>query len=162
MKATQYFIEVATSKEIICYAFQLKYLDLIPINYLKVKFTLGEIKERALSNYRLIKQRVNISSVEISENQFLVKNKTIQGQVKVGDKASIVKSEGETSGTRSEQIKDSSHSNRDAQFANKVINSVRNVRANEVARVKAKIKNGYNVDSRDIAEGILKNLLQNS
>jgi len=99
--------------------------------------------------------------MEISGNQFLVKNKTIQSQVKVGDKASIVKSEGET-GTRSEQIKDSSHSNRDAQFANEVINNARNVRANEVVRVKAKIKNGYNVDSRDIAEGILKNLLQNS
>ena len=40
-----------TSKEIICYTFQLKYLDLIPINYLKVKFTLGETKERALSNH---------------------------------------------------------------------------------------------------------------
>jgi len=100
--------------------------------------------------------------MEISGNQFLVKNKTIQGQVKVGDKASIAKSKDETSRTRSEQIKDSSHSNRDAQFANEVINSARNVRANEVARVKAKIKNGYNVDSRDIAEGILKNLLQNS
>ena len=100
--------------------------------------------------------------MEISGNQFLVKNKTIQSQVKVGDKASIVKSEGETSRTRSEQIKDSSHSNRDAQFTNEVINNARNVRANEVARVKAKIKNGYNVDSRDIAEGILKNLLQNS
>ena len=110
----------------------------------------------------IIKQGVNVSSMEISGNQILGKNKTIQGQVKVGDKTSIAKSEGETSGTRSEQIKDSSHSNRDAQFANKVINSVRNVRANEVARVKAKIKNGYNVDSRDIAEGILKNLLQNS
>ena len=100
--------------------------------------------------------------MEISGNQFLVKNKTIQGQVKASDKASIAKSEGETSGARRKQIKDSSHSNRDAQFANEVINSARNVRANEVARVKAKIKNGYNVDSRDIAEGILKNLLQNS
>lgn len=100
--------------------------------------------------------------MEISGNQFLVKNKTIQDQVKVGDKASIAKSKGETSGTRSKQIKDSSRSNRDAQFANEVINSARDVRANEVARVKAKIKNGYNVDSRDIAEGILKNLLQNS
>ena len=111
---------------------------------------------------RLIKQIVNATSMEISGNQFLVKNKTIQDQVKVGDKTSVAKSEGETSVTRSEQIKDSSHSNRDAQFANEVINSARNVRANEVARVKAKIKNGYNVDSRDIAEGILKNLLQNS
>ena len=100
--------------------------------------------------------------MEISGNQFLVKNKTIQGQVKVGVKASVAKSEGETSTTRSEQIKDSSHSSRNAQFANEVINSARDVRANEVARVKAKIKNGYNVDSRDIAEGILKNLLQNS
>ena len=100
--------------------------------------------------------------MEISGNQFLVKNKTIQGQVKVGDKTSVAKNEGETSATRSEKIKDSSHSSRDAQFANEVINSARDVRANEVARVKAKIKNGYNVDSRDIAEGILKNLLQNS
>ena len=100
--------------------------------------------------------------MEISGNQFLVKNKTIQGQVKVGDKASIVKSEGETSTARSEQIKDSSTSIKDVKVANEVINSARNVRANEVARVKAKIKNGYNVDSRDIAEGILKNLLQNS
>jgi len=129
---------------------------------LKAKFILGEIKERALSNHPIIKQRVNISSMEILGNQFLVKNKTIQGQVKVGDKVPIAKSDGGTSGTRSEQIKDSSRSNRDAQVANEVINSAHNVRANEVARVKAKIKNGYNVDSRDIAEGIIKNLLQNS
>ena len=100
--------------------------------------------------------------MKISGNQFLVKNKAIQGQAKVGDKTSVVKSEDKTPATRSEQIKDSSVSSRDAQFANEVINSARNVRAGEVARVKAKIKNGYNVDSRDIAEGILKNLLQNS
>ena len=100
--------------------------------------------------------------MEISSNQFLVKNKTIQGQVKVGDKTSLVKSEGEKSTARSEQIKDPSASSNDAKFANEVINSASNVRANEVARVKNKIKNGYNVDSRDIAEGILKNLLQNS
>ncbi len=122
---------------------------------------LGEIKERALSN-QLIKQRVNLSSMEISGNQFLVKNKTIQGQVKVGDKMSVAKSEGETSTARSEQIKDSSASSKDAKSTNKGINSARNVRASKVARVKNKIKNGYNVDSRDIAEGILKNLLQNS
>jgi len=100
--------------------------------------------------------------MKISGNQFLFKNKTIQGQGKVGDKKSVAKSEGEIPAARSEQIKDSSVSSRDAQFANEVINSARNVRASEVARVKAKIKNGYNVDSRDIAEGILKNLLQNS
>ena len=100
--------------------------------------------------------------MKISGNQFLVKNKAIPGQGKVGDKTSFVKSEGETPAARSEQIKGASVSNRDAQFANEVFNSARNVRAGEVARVKAKIKNGYNVDSRDIAEGILKNLLQNS
>jgi len=100
--------------------------------------------------------------MKISGNQFLVKNKAIQDQGKVGDKTSFVKSEGETPAARSKQIKDSSVSSRDAQFANEVINSARNVRASEVARVKVKIKNGYNVDSRDIAEGILKNLLQNS
>ena len=100
--------------------------------------------------------------MKISGNQFLVKNKAIQGQGKVGDKTSVIKSGSETPAARSEQIKDSSVSSRDAQFTNEVINSARNVRAGEVARVKAKIKNGYNVDSRDIAEGILKNLLQNS
>ena len=100
--------------------------------------------------------------MEISGNQFLGKNKTIHDQVKVDDKTSVAKSEGETSTARSEQIKDSSASSKDTKFSNKVINSTRNVRASEVARVKNKIKNGYNVDSRDIAEGILKNLLQNS
>jgi len=111
---------------------------------------------------RLIKQRVKISSMEISGNQFLVKNKAIQGQVKVDDKTSVAKSENETSTAGNEQIKDSSASSKDAKFANEVINSARNVRASEVARVKNKIKNGYNVDSRDIAESILKKLLQNS
>ena len=100
--------------------------------------------------------------MEISGNQFLVKNKAIPDQGKVGDKTSVIKSQNETPAARNEEIKDSSVRSRDAQFANEVINSARNVRANEVARVKAKIKNGYNVDSRDIAEGILKNLLQNS
>ena len=100
--------------------------------------------------------------MEISGKQFLIKNKTIHSQVKVDDKTSVAKSEGETSIARSEQIKDSSASSKDTKFSNKVINSTRNVRASEVARVKNKIKNGYNVDSKDIAEGILKNLLQNS
>ena len=100
--------------------------------------------------------------MEISGNQFLVKNKAIQGQVKVDDKTSVAKSENETSTAGNEQIKDSSAISKDAKFANEVINSARNVRASEVARVKNKIKNGYNVDSRDIAESILKNLLQNS
>ncbi len=110
----------------------------------------------------LIKQRVKVTSMEISGNQFLVKNKTIQGPVKVGDKTSVAKNEFETSTARSEQTRGSSASNKDAKSANEGINSTRNVRASEVARVKNKIKNGYNVDSRDIAEGILKNLLQNS
>ena len=100
--------------------------------------------------------------MKISGNQFLVKNKAIPGQGKAGDKTSFVKSEGETPAARSEHIKDSSVSSRDAQFANEELDCARKVRAGEVARVKAKIKNGYNVDSRDIAEGILKNLLQNS
>ena len=100
--------------------------------------------------------------MKISDNQFLVKNKTTHGQAKVDDKTSVAKSEGETSIARSEQIKDSSTSIKDVKVANEVINSARKVRASEVARVKNKIKNGYNVDSKDIAEGILKNLLQNS
>ena len=100
--------------------------------------------------------------MEISDNQFLVKNKTTQGQVKVCDKMSVEKSEDETTTARSEQIKDSSTKSKDGKFTNEAINSARNIRAKEVARVKNKIKNGYNVDSRDIAEGILKNLLQSS
>ena len=100
--------------------------------------------------------------MEISGNQFLVKNKTTHSQAKVDDKTSVAKSEGETSIARGEQIKDSSASSKDTKFANEVVNSALNVRASEVARVKNKIKNGYNVDSKDIAEGILKNLLQNS
>ena len=98
--------------------------------------------------------------MEISGSQNLVKNKTIQ--VKVGDKTSVANSKGDTTTARSEQIKDSSTGSKDVKFASEVINSARNVRASEVARVKNKIKNGYNVDSKDIAEGILKNLLQNS
>ena len=98
--------------------------------------------------------------MEISGNQFLVKNKTIHGQVKVDDKTSVAKSEGETSIARSEQIKDSAASNKDANPANEATNSAHNVRASQVTRLKNKIKNVYNVDSKDIAEGILKNLLQ--
>jgi len=100
--------------------------------------------------------------MKISDNQFLFKNKTIQDQVKVSDKMSGAKSEDETTTARSKQIKDSSTKSKDGKFTNEAINSARNVRAREVARVKNKIKNGYNVDSRDIAESILKNLLQNS
>ena len=100
--------------------------------------------------------------MEISGNQFLVKNKNIHGQVKVDDKTSVAKSEGETSVARSEQLKDSSASVKDTKYANEVIKSTHNVRTSEVARVKNKIKNGYNVASKDIAERILKNLLQNS
>ena len=100
--------------------------------------------------------------MEKSDNQFPVENKTIQGQVKVDDKMSVTKSEDDTTKARSEQIKDSSTNSKDGKFTNEANNNARNVRAREVARVKNKIKNGYNVDSRDIAESILKNLLQNS
>ena len=98
--------------------------------------------------------------MEIPGNDFRIKNKIIQDRVKVGDKAPASKSEG-ASATGGEQIKISSRA-RDVQLANEVINTTPNVRASEVARVKAAIEKGYNVDSRDIAEGILKNLLQES
>ena len=98
--------------------------------------------------------------MEIPGNDFRIKNKTIQDRVKVGEKAPVTKSEGEATAS-GEQIKISSRA-RDVQLANEVINTTSNVRASEVARVKAAIEKGYNVDSKDIAEGILKNLLQES
>jgi flagellar biosynthesis anti-sigma factor FlgM len=98
--------------------------------------------------------------MEIPGNDFRIKSKIIQDRVKVGEKAPTGKSEGASS-VSSEQIKISSRA-RDVQLANEVINTTPKVRASEVARVKAAIEKGYNVDSRDIAEGILKNLLQES
>ena len=99
--------------------------------------------------------------MEIPGNDFRIKGKTVQDRVKVGDKAPVAKSEGATPASGGEQIKISSKA-RDVQLANEVINTTPNVRASEVARVKAAIEKGYNVDSRDIAEGILRNLLQES
>ena len=98
--------------------------------------------------------------MEIPGNDFRIKNKIIQDKIKAGDKLPAVKNEGASS-TGGEQIKISSRA-RNVQLANEVINTTPNVRSSEVARVKAAIENGYNVDSRDIAEGILKNLLQES
>ncbi len=98
--------------------------------------------------------------MEIPGNDFRIKNKTIQDRVKVGDKAPVAKSDSAPA-AGGEQIKISSRA-RDVQLANEVINTTPNVRASEVARVKAAIEKGYNVDSRDIAEGILRNLLQES
>jgi flagellar biosynthesis anti-sigma factor FlgM len=98
--------------------------------------------------------------MEIPGNDFRIKNKIIQDKIKVEAKVPAGKSEG-ASETDGEQIKISSRA-RNVQLANEVINTTPNVRASEVARVKAAIENGYNVDSRDIAEGILKNLLQES
>jgi flagellar biosynthesis anti-sigma factor FlgM len=98
--------------------------------------------------------------MEIPGNDFRIKNKIIQDRAKVGGKAPAAKSEGASS-TGAEQIKISPRA-RDVQLANEVINTTPSVRASEVARVKAAIEKGYNVDSRDIAEGILKNLLQES
>ena len=99
--------------------------------------------------------------MEIPGNDFRIKNKAIQDRVKVGEKTAVTKSEGGTPAAGGEQIKISSRA-RDVQLANEVINTTPNVRSSEVARVKAAIEKGYNVDSRDIAEGILKNLLQES
>ena len=99
--------------------------------------------------------------MEIPGNDFRIKNKSIQDRVKVSGKTSPSKSEGETPTTGSEQIKISSRA-RDVQLANEVINTAPNVRASEVARVKAAIEKGYNDDSKEIAAGILKNLLQES
>ena len=98
--------------------------------------------------------------MEIPGNDFRIKNKIIQDRVKVGEKAPAAKIEGASSDA-GEQIKISSRA-RDVQLANEVINTTPNVRASEVARVKEAIEKGYNVDSRDIAEGVLKNLLQES
>ena len=98
--------------------------------------------------------------MEIPGNNFRIKNKIIQDKIKAGDKLPAGKSEG-ASAAGGEQIKISSRA-RNVQLANEVINTTPNVRASEVARVKAEIENGYNVDSRDVAEGILKNLLQES
>jgi len=98
--------------------------------------------------------------MEIPGNDFRIKNKIIQDKIKAGDKVPAEKSEG-ASAAGGEQIKISSRA-RNVQLANEVINTTPNVRASEVARVKAAIEKGYNVDSRDIAEGILKNLLQES
>ena len=99
--------------------------------------------------------------MEIPGNDFRIKNKSIQDRVKVSEKISSSKSEGGATSTDGEQIKISSRA-RDVQLANEVINTTPNARASEVARVKAAIEKGYNVNSRDIAEGILKNLLQES
>ena len=98
--------------------------------------------------------------MEIPGNDFRIKNKSVQGRVKVTEKTPS-KSEGGTPATGGEQIKISSAA-RDVQLANEVVNTTPNVRASEVDRVKAAIEKGYNIDSRDIAEGILKNLLQES
>jgi flagellar biosynthesis anti-sigma factor FlgM len=98
--------------------------------------------------------------MKIPGNDFRIKNKIIQDRVKIGEKAPAAKSEG-TSSAGSEQIKISSRA-RDVQLANEVINTTPNVRASEVARVKEAIEKGYNVDSRGIAEGILKSILQES
>ncbi len=99
--------------------------------------------------------------MEIPGNDFRIKNKTIQNRVKVGDKKNTAKSEGGTPSGGGEQIKISSLA-RDVQLAKEVSNKSPDVRASEVARVKAAIEKGYNIDSRNIAEGILKNLLQES
>jgi flagellar biosynthesis anti-sigma factor FlgM len=98
--------------------------------------------------------------MEIPGNDFRIKNKIIQDKIKVGDKVPAGKSEG-ASAAGSEQIKISSRA-RNVQLANEIINTTPNVRASEVTRVKEAIEKGYNIDSRDIAEGILKNLLQES
>ena len=99
--------------------------------------------------------------MEIPGNDFRIKNKTIQDRVKVGDKKPTAKSEGGPPAASGEQIKISSLA-RDVQLAKEVSNTSPDVRASEVARVKAAIEKGYNVDSRNIAEGILRNLLQDS
>ena len=58
--------------------------------------------------------------MEIPGNDFRIKNKTIQGRVKVGEKTPVAKSEGTTPAAGSEQIKISSRA-RDVQLANEVI-----------------------------------------
>ena len=99
--------------------------------------------------------------MEIPGNDFRIKSKSIQDRVKVSEKTPVSKNESGKPSNDGEQIKISSRA-RDVQLANEVINTTPNVRTSEVARVKAAIEKGYNVDSRDIAEGILKNLLQES
>ena len=96
--------------------------------------------------------------MEIPSNDFRIKSKIIQDRVKVDEKKPASKSQGTAAG---EQIKISSLA-KDVQLANEVINTTPNVRASEVERVKLAIEKGYNVGSRDIAESILKNLLQES
>ena len=99
--------------------------------------------------------------MEIPSNDLRIKNKAIQDRVKISEKAPSRKSEGGAPAAAGEQIKISSRA-RDVQLANQVVNTTPNTRSSEVARVKAAIEKGYNVDSRNIAEGILRSLLQDS
>ena len=101
--------------------------------------------------------------MEIPGNDFRIKSKTIQDRIKVGDKKSVAQSQSDASATsNTEQIAISSKA-KDIQKAFEAAKSSPDIRVDKVERIKNSIADGtFHVDSKDLAEKILKDIITES
>ncbi|PIQ96525.1 MAG: flagellar biosynthesis anti-sigma factor FlgM [Nitrospinae bacterium CG11_big_fil_rev_8_21_14_0_20_56_8] len=102
--------------------------------------------------------------MEIPGNEFRIKNKTIQDRVKVGGNPGVKKTEdvstGKTGGTENVNV---SSQAKDIQAALQAARSAPDIRVEKVERIKQLIAQGkFHVDSRDLAEKILKDIISES
>ena len=104
--------------------------------------------------------------MEIPSNEFRLKNKAIQDRAKISAKESSGKGDGTESSSKtggsSEQIVLSSKA-KDIQKAHEAIRSAPDIRTDKVNSIKQQLSDGtYQVNSRDVADKILKEIITNS
>jgi negative regulator of flagellin synthesis FlgM len=104
--------------------------------------------------------------MEIPSNEFRLKNKIIQDRAKVSSKESSGKGESSESSSKaggsSEQIVLSSKA-KDIQRAQEAVRAAPDIRTDKVNRIKQELSDGtYKVNTRDVAEKMLKNILNDA
>ncbi|QPJ66436.1 MAG: flagellar biosynthesis anti-sigma factor FlgM [Candidatus Nitrohelix vancouverensis] len=103
--------------------------------------------------------------MEIPGNEFRVKNKTIQDRMKVDGKAASKKADaasGSSSVSNTVNVQVSSFA-KDVQKAHEALGAAPDIRTEKVERIKKEIAEGrFHVDSNDLAEKILKDIITES
>mgnify|MGYP001609598257 CR=1 FL=1 len=104
--------------------------------------------------------------MEIPSNEFRLKNKIIQDRAKVSSKEGSGKGGSSESSSKaggsSEQIVLSSKA-KDIQRAQEAVRAAPDIRTDKVNRIKQELSDGtYKVNTRDVAEKMLKNILNDA
>ncbi|MEE9258607.1 MAG: flagellar biosynthesis anti-sigma factor FlgM [Nitrospinaceae bacterium] len=103
--------------------------------------------------------------MEIPGNEFRIKNKAIQEKARVSGKKPVDKSEAPSSAPKTQGSENIALSSRakDIQKAFEAAKSAPDIRVDKVERIKTEIAEGrFHVDSKDLAEKILQDIITES